>query len=274
MSEHEIDDVQHIAIIGMTGRFPGADNPDHFWRNIADGIESVTWLTDEELLAAGVAEEKFRDPQYVRAATVLDGLDQFDAGLFGLTPMEAAVLDPQHRMLLEGTQALFDNAGYNPETLSVTTGVYAGVGFPSYLVNNLLGHPELIEQVGMQRIFFATDKGFAPTRISHKFDLTGPSVGVDTACSTSLVAVHQACRALLGYECDLAIAGGASAVLPNGVGYQYEEGASTPRTGTAGLSTRPPRRASAAVPGWCCSSACPRRSPTATTCSPSSVDRR
>ncbi|MFF1904869.1 condensation domain-containing protein [Kitasatospora sp. NPDC058218] len=224
MSEHRIDDIQHIAVIGMAGRFPGAGDPDRFWRNIADGIESVTWLTDEELLAAGVAEEQFRDPRYVRAATVLDGLDRFDAGLFGLTPMEAAVLDPQHRMLLEGTQALFDNAGYNPETLDTTTGVYVGVGFPSYLVNNLLGRPELIEQVGMQRIFFATDKGFAPTRISHKFDLTGPSVGVDTACSTSLVAVHQACRALLGYECDLAVAGGAGAVLPNGVGYQYEEG--------------------------------------------------
>ncbi|AUG80426.1 type I polyketide synthase [Kitasatospora sp. MMS16-BH015] len=224
MSEHDTEDLQHIAIIGMTGRFPGAEDPDRLWRNIADGVESVTRPTDEELLALGVSEEELRDPRYVRAASVLDGLDRFDAGLFGLTPMEAAVLDPQHRMLLEGTQALFDNAGYDPEHLDATTGVYVGVGFPSYLVRNLLGHPELVEQVGLQRIFFATDKGFAPTRISHKFDLTGPSVGVDTACSTSLVAVHQACRALLGYECDLAVAGGAGAVLPNGAGYRYEEG--------------------------------------------------
>ncbi|WP_052681832.1 type I polyketide synthase [Saccharothrix sp. ST-888] len=225
MSERDTDDdIQHIAVIGMAGRFPGARDPEEFWRNIADGIESVTWLSDQDLLAAGVPERQFREPGYVRAATVLDGMEQFDAGLFGLTPMEAAILDPQHRMLLESTQALFDHAGYNPETLTATTGVYVGVGFPSYLVNNLLGRPELIEQVGMQRIFFATDKGFAPTRISHKFDLTGPSVGVDTACSTSLVAVHQACRALLGYECDLAVAGGASAILPSGVGYQYHEG--------------------------------------------------
>ncbi|WP_053760738.1 type I polyketide synthase [Streptomyces sp. AS58] len=225
MTERDTDDDnQHIAVIGMAGRFPGAEDPEEFWRNIADGIESVTWLSDQDLLAAGIPERRFREPGYVRAATVLNGMEQFDAGLFGLTPMEAAVLDPQHRMLLEGTQALFDHAGYNPDTLSATTGVYVGVGFPSYLVNNLLGHPELIEQVGMQRIFFATDKGFAPTRISHKFDLTGPSVGVDTACSTSLVAVHQAARALLGYECDLAVAGGASVNLPSGVGYQYEEG--------------------------------------------------
>ncbi|GAA2264412.1 hypothetical protein GCM10010430_56340 [Kitasatospora cystarginea] len=225
MTESVIEDeVQHIAIIGMAGRFPGASDPEEFWRNIANGVESITWLSDQELLSAGVEESRFRDPAYVRAATRLEGMEEFDAAFFGLTPMEASILDPQHRMLLESTQTLFDHAGYNPETLKASTGVYVGVGFPSYLVNNLLGHPELVEQVGMQRIFFATDKGFAPTRISHKFNLTGPSIGVDTACSTSLVAVHQACRALLAYDCDLAVAGGASAVLPSEVGYQYHEG--------------------------------------------------
>lgn len=106
MSERDTDDdIQHIAVIGMAGRFPGARDPEEFWRNIADGVESVTRLSEQDLLAAGVPERRFRDPGYVRAATVLDGMEQFDAGLFGLTPMEAAILDPQHRMLLEGTQA-------------------------------------------------------------------------------------------------------------------------------------------------------------------------
>ncbi|GGO96048.1 type I polyketide synthase [Wenjunlia tyrosinilytica] len=218
------DGVQPIAVIGMAGRFPGAADPEAFWRNIAAGVESLVRLSEDDLIAARVPEERYRDPHYVRAATVLDGMDRFDAGYFGFTPMEASILDPQHRLLLECTQELFDTAGYDSCRLDKTTGVYVGVGFPSYLVNNLLARPEIIEQVGMQRIFFATDKGFAPTRISHKFDLTGPSIGVDTACSTSLVAVHQACRALLAYDCDLAIAGGASSVLPNGVGYQYHEG--------------------------------------------------
>ncbi|GCD40787.1 type I polyketide synthase [Streptomyces paromomycinus] len=218
------EDVESIAVIGMAGRFPGARDPEEFWRNIAQGVESITRLSEDDLRRAGVDETQLRDPHYVRAASVLADLDRFDAEFFGLTPMEAAILDPQHRLLLECTQALFDNAGYNPDTLKDLTGVYVGVGFPSYLVHNVLKRPDVLEQAGMQRVFFATDKGFAPTRIAHKFNLTGPSIGVDTACSTSLVAVHQACRALLAYDCDLTVAGGASAVLPSGVGYRYEEG--------------------------------------------------
>ncbi|MGW1892945.1 condensation domain-containing protein [Streptomyces sp. NPDC002004] len=222
--QHLSDDSQHVAIIGMACRFPGAGDPEEFWRNIAEGIESISRLSEDDLLAAGVEAEQLLDPHYVPAASILEEMDRFDAEFFGLTPMEASILDPQHRMLLECTQALFDNAGYNPDSLKQLTGVYVGVGFPSYLVNNVLSRPEIVQQVGMQRIFYASDKGFAPTRISHKFNLTGPSIGVDTACSTSLVAVHQACRALLAYDCDLTIAGGASAVLPNGVGYTYHEG--------------------------------------------------
>ncbi|MER6048405.1 type I polyketide synthase, partial [Streptomyces sp. NPDC001793] len=218
------EDAESIAVIGMAGRFPGARDPEEFWRNIAQGVESITRLSEDDLRRAGVDEAQLRDPHYVRAASVLADLDRFDAGFFGLTPMEAAILDPQHRLLLECTQALFDNAGYNPDTLKDLTGVYVGVGFPSYLVHNLLKRPDVLERAGMQRVFFATDKGFAPTRIAHKFNLTGPGIGVDTACSTSLVAIHQACRALLAYDCDLTVAGGASAVLPSGVGYLYEEG--------------------------------------------------
>ncbi|MDA5282550.1 type I polyketide synthase [Streptomyces sp. Isolate_45] len=225
MSEqHLSDESQHVAIIGMAGRFPGAADPEEFWRNIAEGVESISRLSPDDLRAAGVEAEQLLDPHYVPAASILEEMDRFDAEFFGLTPMEASILDPQHRMLLECTQALFDNAGYDPDTLEQLTGVYVGVGFPSYLVNNVLTRPEIVQQVGMQKIFFAIDKGFAPTRISHKFNLTGPSIGVDTACSTSLVAIHQACRALLAYDCDLTIAGGASAVLPNGVGYTYHEG--------------------------------------------------
>ncbi|MGC4969132.1 condensation domain-containing protein [Streptomyces globisporus] len=222
--QHVNDDSHHIAIIGMAGRFPGAGDPDQFWHNIAEGVESISRLSEDDLLKAGVDADELRDPNYVRAASILEGIDRFDAEYFGLTPMEASLLDPQHRMLLECTQELFDHAGYDPGRLKQPTGVYVGVGFPAYLVGNLLSRPEIVQQVGMQRIFFATDKGFAPTRISHKFDLTGPSIGVDTACSSSLVAVHQACRALLAYDCDLTIAGGASAILPHGVGYTYHEG--------------------------------------------------
>ncbi|MDT4991565.1 MAG: hypothetical protein QOH97_1457 [Actinoplanes sp.] len=218
------DTSSYVAVIGMAGRFPGAPDVETFWHNIASGVESVAWPTEDELRRAGATEAELADPRYVRAATVLDGLEDFDAGFFGLTAMEATILDPQHRLLLECAQAVFDNAGYDPERLSGVTGVYTGVGFPSYLVHNLLRRPELLDQLGTQRVFFATDKAFAPTRISHRFNLTGPSIGVDTACSTSLVAIHQACQALLAFECDLTIAGGASAVLPHGAGYLYQEG--------------------------------------------------
>ncbi|MGZ3458955.1 MAG: type I polyketide synthase, partial [Archangium sp.] len=212
-----------IAIIGMAGRFPGAGDVETYWRNLAAGIESISPLSDGELQRAGVSETLLRDPHYVKAASTLEGADLFDAGFFGFTPMEASLLDPQHRLLLECTQTLFDHAGYVPERLTARTGVYVGVGFPHYLLRNVWTRPDLVEAMGWQKVFFASDKDFAPTRLSHHFNLTGPSVGVDTACSTSLVAIHQACKALLSYECDMAVAGGAT-VLPSGMGYLYQEG--------------------------------------------------
>ncbi|WP_437997986.1 type I polyketide synthase [Sorangium sp. So ce185] len=213
-----------VAIVGMAGRFPGARDVATFWQNLCAGVESVAILTDEELLAAGVDPALIARPDYVRARAVLDDIDLFDAELFGFTPREAAALDPQHRLFLECAWEAFENAGIDPERAGGPVGVYAGSSLSGYLTHLFPGGPRLQSAADVAALL-ALDKDFLTTRVSYKLNLEGPSIAVQTACSTSLVAVHLACQGLLTGECDLALAGGVSIGVPQKVGYLYQEGA-------------------------------------------------
>lgn len=214
-----------IAIIGMSGRFPGAKNIEAFWENLRDGVESISRLSDEELVSAGVDASLLNHPQYVRATGVLSDIDRFDASFFGFNARDAEIMDPQHRLFLEHCWEAIEGAGYNPETYVGSIGVYAGTGLNSYLLNNL--YPNLDPSDLSASIFQmvnANDKDFLATQASYKLRLTGPSINVQTACSTSLVAVHLAHQSLLNGECDMALAGGVSIRVPQKSGYLYQEG--------------------------------------------------
>ncbi|HEX8337890.1 MAG TPA: amino acid adenylation domain-containing protein, partial [Pyrinomonadaceae bacterium] len=219
-----VEQFEGIAIIGMAGRFPGASDVAGFWQNLRQGVEAISFFSDEDLLAAGVTPSLLGRPDYVRACGVLEGAELFDAGLFGVNPREAELLDPQQRVFLECAWQALEDAAYDPERYGEAVGVYAGVSMNSYFLNNLSRNRELIERVGEFQTMLGSDKDFLPTRVSYKLNLRGPSFNVQTACSTSLVAVHVACQALLNGECDMALAGGVSISVPQQSGYIYQEG--------------------------------------------------
>jgi acyl transferase domain-containing protein/thioesterase domain-containing protein len=218
-----LDSLEGIAVVGMAGRFPAADSVDEFWRNLRDGVESITFFTDEELLAIGVSPAQFEAPAYVKAKAVLKGVEMFDAQFFGYSPREVEILDPQHRLFLECAWEALENAGYDPETYHGKIGVFAGTAVSSYLLNNLLANPEALILMGGYQASLANDKDYLATRVSYKLNLTGPSVSVQTACSTSLVAVHLACQSLLSYQSDMVLSGGVTVAVPQ-EGYTYREG--------------------------------------------------
>ena len=213
-----------IAIIGMSGRFPGANNVDEYWRNLRDGVESISFFTEQELVSAGIDPVLLRDPNYVKAKGVLEGTELFDASFFGFTPREAEIMDPQHRHFLESAWEALESAGYDPERYEGLIGVYGGVGQNNYILNNLYPNHALMESVGSFQAMIGNDKDFVTTRVSYKMNLRGPSVVVQTACSTSLVAVCQACQSLLSGECDIALAGASSINVPQKGGYLYQNG--------------------------------------------------
>jgi non-ribosomal peptide synthase protein (TIGR01720 family) len=216
--------LEAIAIVGMAGRFPGASNIDEFWRNIEDGVESISAFTDEELLAAGLEAEALRHKNYVKARGVIQDVEMFDAYFFGINPREAEVMDPQHRLFLEEAHKALEHAGYDSQSYSGLIGVYAGAGANYYLLRNLLPNPDAFESVGDLQASTGNRCDHLSTRVSYKLNLKGPSISVQTACSTSLVAVHLACQGLLNYQCDMALAGGISIGLPQKSGYIYYEG--------------------------------------------------
>ena len=213
-----------VAIVGMAGRFPGAADVDEFWRNLCDGAESITTFTADEL-DPHVPAESAADPAYVRARGILDDVDLFDAAFFGMTPREAAITDPQQRVLLEVAWETLESAGYDASTFGGVVGVFAGKYNNSYYENNVLHRPELIAQFGEFQTMVANEKDYVATRLAHKLDLTGPAVSVHTACSTSLVATALAVRSLQFGECDMALAGGVALTVPVKSGYIYQEGA-------------------------------------------------
>ena len=215
---------QEIAIISMAGRFPGAKSVEEFWSNLRAGVESITIFTDEELLAAGVSRTELRDPNYVRANGVLDDIELFDASFFGFSAREAEITDPQHRLFLECAWEALERAGYDTQRYEGRIGVYGGGNLNAYFLTNLLTNLDIINSVGAYQAAISNDKDYLSTRVSYKLNLNGPSLTVQTACSTSLVAVHLACQSLLSGECDMALAGGISISVPQISGYQYQEG--------------------------------------------------
>jgi acyl transferase domain-containing protein len=216
--------LDRIAVVGMAGRFPGAGTVDQFWENLRNGVESIRPLSDEELASSGEDPARVKNPNYVRAGAVLDRIEWFDASFFGYSPGEAELIDPQQRLFLECAWEALEVAGYDPARYGKPIGVYAGVNANSYLMNNLYPNRNRIDVNGLQAIV-SSEKDYLSTRVSYKLNLTGPSLVVQTACSTSLVAVHLACDALLNGQCDMALAGGACVNVPHLAGYVYTEGA-------------------------------------------------
>lgn len=224
MSDEDRSDL-HIAVVGMSARFAGANTPEEYWRNIRDGVECITDFSDEELRARGVPESLLRDPHYVKRAPVLDRMEYFDAPFFGLNPKEGAIMDPQQRHFLECAWEALEDAGQPPEKFEGPVGVFAGNGMHAYMMYNLISNPELMESEGLFLVrHTGNDKDFLSTRVSYALDLKGPSLTIQTACSTSLVAIHMACQSLLNGEIDMALAGGVTIELPHRVGYLYKDG--------------------------------------------------
>jgi acyl transferase domain-containing protein len=209
-----------IAIIGMSGRFPGAANLADFWQNLLLGVESIRVFSDEELLTAETDPEMLRRPAFVRANGFLADIEQFDSSFFGYNPFEASLLDPQFRLFLECSVESLESAGYDPNRFPGLIGVFAGCSASSYLYQ-LYSSNQLLDPI---QVALATDKDHLATQTAYKLNLKGPGITVQSACSTSLVAVSVACQALIDFQCDMALAGGSSVSSSQVKGYLYEEG--------------------------------------------------
>lgn len=214
------ENAEGIAIIGMAGRFPGAKNIEEFWNNLCQGVESITFFSaaEDDLKVSPEAEN------YVRARGVLDRADHFDAAFFGMTPQEAVITDPQHRVFLECAWEALENAGCVPDKFGGSIGVFGGMSMNTYLANNLAAAPALMAQADNYQLMLSNDKDYLPTRVSYKLNLKGPSLAIQTACSTSLSAVCVACQNLLNYDCDVALAGAVSVSFPQRRGYYHHAG--------------------------------------------------
>jgi acyl transferase domain-containing protein len=213
-----------IAIVAMACRFPGVRTVDEFWRMLREGREAISDFSDEELLARGVPADLLADPTYVKRGAVVAGIETFDADLFGYSPQEAALLDPQNRLFLECAWEALEAGAQAGEGGARDIGVFAGAGVNTYFLNNLAGNADVLRTFGSFQVMLANDKDYLATLASYNLNLTGPGVTVQTACSTGLVAVHMACQSLINGECDLALAGGVALSTPQDQGYLYQEG--------------------------------------------------
>ncbi|MBG86578.1 MAG: polyketide synthase [Verrucomicrobiales bacterium] len=210
-----------IAIIGMAGRFPGAGSVAEFWENLKASRESIVPLSDDYLREHGVSEAELLDPDYIKVAGLLDEADHFDAILFGYSPREAELLDPQQRLFLECSWEALETAGYDSHRYEGPIGIFGGAGMNGYLLN-LYSNPEVRSSATPYELFVSNDKDFLATRVAYKLNLRGPALSIQTACSSSLVAVHTACQSLLAGECDMALAGGVA--VARHIGYRAQEG--------------------------------------------------
>ena len=217
-----------IAIVGMSGRFPGAGDVDQFWKNLVEGVDCISRFREQDLEYT-LAKAATNGEKFIAARGVLDGVDRFDADFFGMYPREAQLIDPQHRLFLECAWEALESAGHDPERYPGLIGVYAGLSMNTYLLHNLCTDRNFAAdfsanyQVGSYPTMLGNDKDFMPTRVSYKLNLRGPSLTVQCACSTSLVAICQACTSLLTYQCDMALAGGVSITFPQKRNYAYQE---------------------------------------------------
>jgi acyl transferase domain-containing protein/acyl carrier protein len=218
-----------IAVIGMSGRFPDAGNVNAFWENIRNGVDSVRNFSDKELEASGVDPTNINRSNYVKAGAILEDVEMFDADFFNLSARDAKCIDPQHRLLLECAWETLENAGYCSDP-SCSIGVFAGCRVSEYLMYkfptpDMSGlFPDSGPLVSNWKRILDNDKDSLATRIAYLLDLTGPAVTIQTACSTSLVAVHMGCQSLLREECDIILAGGTCVRVPQKAGYLYDEG--------------------------------------------------
>ncbi|MGH3966757.1 MAG: type I polyketide synthase, partial [Mycobacterium sp.] len=221
----------------MAARFPGANTVSAYWDNLRRGEESIVTLSEDDLLAAGIGEKALANHAYVRRAALLDGIDEFDAEFFGFTPQTARMTDPQHRLFLQSAWHALEDAGYDPADIEGSVGVYATSTTSGYLLHNIMSHqdPNLVIGQGvtfeMVNLSLQNDKDYLATKVAHQFNLRGPALSVQTACSSALVAVHLACQSILNGECEMALAGGASLRIPHRVGYWHEPGSMVSATG-------------------------------------------
>ena len=222
VAKRHTSDQEAIAVVGMAGRFPGASSIEAFWTGLRNGTEAIQFFSDDELRQAGVPDHVLANARYVRARGSLEGTELFDASFFKFTPREATWLDPQQRVFLECAWEALERAGYDPEAYAGLIGVFAGSSFNTYLPYALARMSAA--NLAATELLLTADKDHLATRVSYKLNLRGPAVSVQTACSTSLVAVHFACQSLLNQECDMALAGGVSAPAPAIGGHLFEEG--------------------------------------------------
>jgi acyl transferase domain-containing protein len=223
MNEADNPRLEGIAIIGMAGRFPGADSLDQFWDNLKNGVEGISVFSDEELIGAGVDASLMKIPGFVNAGSILTDVDMFDAPFFGFSPRDAETTDPQQRLFLECAWESLEDAGYRPDTYPGLIGVYGGSDQSTY-VYQIYGDAERLATLDLGMVGIGNDKDYLTTLTSYKMNLRGPSIAVQTACSTSLVAVSLACQTLLSYQCDMALAGGVAINIPQKKGYFYQPG--------------------------------------------------
>ncbi|ETX03433.1 MAG: hypothetical protein ETSY1_00050 [Candidatus Entotheonella factor] len=221
--EENLENLHHIAIIGMTGRFPGASTVERFWDNLCQGVESISRFSEQELLDAGVDPALLQHPNYVKAGAILEDIEQFDGSFFGFYPKEAEIMNPQHRLFLECAWEVLEKVGCVPEHYPGRIGVYAGEISNGYVTANYRPTADT-PPLDRFQLMLGNQNDFLATQVAYKLNLTGPSVSVQTACSTSLAAVHLACQSLLNRECEMALAGGVAIHTPHKEGYLYVEG--------------------------------------------------
>ncbi|AWM32568.1 polyketide synthase [Hymenobacter nivis] len=212
-----------IAVIGMAGRFPGANTIEELWEVLKNGRETIRFFTLDKI-DSSVPEALRNDPAYVPARGIIDQADQFDAGFFGLTPKLAEAMDPQHRIFLEIAWEALEQTGHLPTHYAGRVGVFAGCGYNTYFLNNVLANPDHVEQVGSVQVMLANEKDYIATRTAYQLDLKGPAVSVHSACSTSLLAIAQAVQSIRSGQCEVALAGGTSITAPVRSGHLYQEG--------------------------------------------------
>ena len=212
-----------VAIIAMAGRFPGASSVEAFWDNLCAGRDSITFFAADDL-DPGVPAQERADSSYVCARGVIDGVEDFDAAFFGISPREAELTDPQQRLFLELCWECLERGGYVPDTHDAPVGVFGGMHNATYFQRHISTRPDLVEKLGAFPVMLANEKDYLATRVAHRLNLTGPAISMNTACSTSLVAISQAFDALRAGRCDMALAGGVAITCPPRSGYLYQEG--------------------------------------------------